>query len=143
MELSRWESSEIDCVDVSVLKLGPGANSPSSSARSLFATLEQARRFHSIRPGRECRRRTAPGIESTCETPEIYEHEVQFNRAHAAASVVLGEPEPWRRLLSGTLPESAVAAVDLDIPRVEKQPTERLRLSGGSASFILNAVTRA
>jgi hypothetical protein len=59
-ELSRWESSEIDCVDVSVLKLGPGANSASSTARSLFATLEQPRRFHPIRPGRECRRRTAP-----------------------------------------------------------------------------------
>ena len=42
------------------LKLGPGANSASSSARSLFATLEQPRRFHPIRPGRECRRRTAP-----------------------------------------------------------------------------------
>ena len=54
------QSNEIDSVDVSVLKLGPGANSPSSSARSLFATLEQPRRFHPIRPGRECRRRTAP-----------------------------------------------------------------------------------
>src|SRR5437667_4424952 len=31
-----------------------------SSARSLFATLEQPRRFHPIRPGRESRRRTAP-----------------------------------------------------------------------------------
>ena len=59
-ESSRWESNEIDSVDVSVLKLGPGANSASSSARSLFATLEQPRRFHPIRPGRECRRRTAP-----------------------------------------------------------------------------------
>ena len=51
---------EIDSIDVSVLKLGPCANSESSSGRSLFATLEQPRRFHSIRPGRECRRRTAP-----------------------------------------------------------------------------------
>jgi hypothetical protein len=32
----------------------------SSSACSLFATLEQPRRFHPIRPGRESRRRTAP-----------------------------------------------------------------------------------
>src|SRR5882724_11523515 len=31
-----------------------------SSARSLFATLEQPRRFHSIGPGRESRRGTAP-----------------------------------------------------------------------------------
>ena len=59
-ESSRCESNEIDSVDVSVLKLGPSASSPSSSARSLFATLEQPRRFHPIRPGRECRRRTAP-----------------------------------------------------------------------------------
>ena len=36
------------------------ANSPSLSARSLFAPLEHPRRFHPIRPGRECRRRTAP-----------------------------------------------------------------------------------
>jgi hypothetical protein len=35
------------------------SNAP-SSARSLFATLEQSRRFHSLRPLRECRRRTAP-----------------------------------------------------------------------------------
>jgi len=28
--------------------------------RSLFATLEQPRRFHPLRPGRERRRRTAP-----------------------------------------------------------------------------------
>src|SRR5947207_1891287 len=54
---------------VSVLTLALGANSASSSARSLacrvaqlyaVATLEQPRRFHPIRPGRECRRRTAP-----------------------------------------------------------------------------------
>jgi len=32
----------------------------SSSSRSLFATLEQPRRFHPLRPGCECRRRTAP-----------------------------------------------------------------------------------
>src|SRR5206468_3038760 len=32
----------------------------SSSARSFFTTLEQPRRFHPLRPGRECRRRTAP-----------------------------------------------------------------------------------
>ena len=31
-----------------------------SSARSLFATLEQPRRFHPIRPVRERRRGTAP-----------------------------------------------------------------------------------
>src|SRR5947208_10011728 len=31
-----------------------------SSARSLFATLQQPRRFHPIRPGRECRRRAPP-----------------------------------------------------------------------------------
>src|SRR6266850_5497991 len=54
------ESNEIDSVDVSVLKLGPGTNSASSSARSLFATLQQSRRFHPIRPCRECRRRAAP-----------------------------------------------------------------------------------
>src|SRR5207244_2788322 len=42
------------------LKLSSGASSASSTARSLFATLEQPRRFHPIRPGRECRRRTAP-----------------------------------------------------------------------------------
>ena len=42
------------------MKLGPGAISPSSSARGLFATLEQPRRFHPIRPCREGRRRTAP-----------------------------------------------------------------------------------
>ena len=56
-------------ISVSVLKLRLGANSTSSSARSLacrvaqlyaVATLEQPRRFHPIRPGRECRRRTAP-----------------------------------------------------------------------------------
>src|SRR5436853_7002920 len=54
---------------VSVLTLALGANSASSSARSLacrvaqlyaVATLEQPRRCHPIRPGRECRRRTAP-----------------------------------------------------------------------------------
>jgi len=54
------QSNEIDSVDVSLLKLGAGANSASSSARSLFATLQQSQRFHPIRPGRECRRRTAP-----------------------------------------------------------------------------------
>src|SRR5438309_8815909 len=54
------QSNEIDSVDVSVLKLGPGANSASSSACSLFATLQQPRRFHPIRPCRERRRRTAP-----------------------------------------------------------------------------------
>src|SRR6185295_13872609 len=32
----------------------------SSSAHCLFATLEQPRRFHPIRPCRECRRCTAP-----------------------------------------------------------------------------------
>src|SRR5439155_19658563 len=31
-----------------------------SSARSLFATLQQPRRFHPIRPGRECRRPAPP-----------------------------------------------------------------------------------
>ncbi len=36
-----------------------GANSASSS-RSFFGTLEQPRRFHPIRPGRECRCRAAP-----------------------------------------------------------------------------------
>src|SRR4029077_10221464 len=40
--------------------LASSANSPSSSPRSLFATLEQPRRFHPIRPRRECRCRTAP-----------------------------------------------------------------------------------
>src|SRR5438105_4160978 len=54
------QSNEIDSVDVRVLKFSPGAKSASSSARSLFAPLEQPRRFHPIRPGRECRRRTAP-----------------------------------------------------------------------------------
>lgn len=81
------------------------------------------------------------GIGSNCETPEIHEHRVQFNRVLVVASAVLGEPEPWRRLLSGTIPVNAVAAVDLDIPRDRKETTERLRLSGGSASFILNAIT--
>jgi hypothetical protein len=38
----------------------PGAISASSSVRSLFATLQQPRRFHPIRPCRECRRRAAP-----------------------------------------------------------------------------------
>src|ERR687892_1633224 len=36
------------------------AGDQSSSPRSLFATLEQPRRFHPIHPGRECRCRTAP-----------------------------------------------------------------------------------
>jgi hypothetical protein len=46
--------------DVSVLKLGPGANSASSSARSLLATLEKPRRLHPLSPLRERWRRTTP-----------------------------------------------------------------------------------
>ena len=54
------EPDNRDSLDLSVLEVGSRANSASSSARSLFATLQQSRRFHFFGPGRESQRRTAP-----------------------------------------------------------------------------------
>jgi hypothetical protein len=73
------------------------------------------------------------GIGSSWETPEIHEQGVQFNRALAVASAVSAE-----RSLRAQSPQSTWT-----FHAIGKQPTKRLRLSGGSASFILNAITYA
>src|SRR5262245_26953159 len=56
-----WGSTRASRVDDDALAITNfSSEATSSSARSFFASLEQPRRCHLLRPGCECRRRAAP-----------------------------------------------------------------------------------